>query len=135
MKSYTKSFFILVVASALMAGCTQRSNEFEGKSPDEVQKTFDQKMNEIRSHNQDLIRSGEGSEKEKAQSFADLGENALESPRGAHLAIVAFEEALKNDSENLKANFYSALLLTVLSLKGFPIRMTKIATTSDKRTE
>ncbi|MBI3018159.1 MAG: hypothetical protein HYY62_09275 [Deltaproteobacteria bacterium] len=121
MKSYIRSLFILVFASALMAGCSgKKSNEFEGKSPEDVQKLF--------THNQDLIRSGEGSEKEKAQSFADLGENALESPRGAHLAIVAFEEALKNDSENTKANFYSALLLPVLSLKGFPIRMTKIAT-------
>lgn len=121
MKPYTKSLFILVFASALMAGCSgKKSNEFEGKNREEVQKIF--------THNQNDIRSGEISEKEKAQRFADLGERALETPRAAHLAIDAFDEALKNDSENLKANFYSALLLPVLSLKGFPVKMTKIST-------
>jgi len=120
MKQYTQSLFIFVFACTLMAGCTQKSNEFEGKNPEEVKKTFTQEANDI--------RSGEMSEKEKAQRFSDLGERALEAPRAAQWAIDAFEQALKNDSENLKANFYSALLLPVLTLKGFPVKMTEIAT-------
>ena len=119
---YTKFLFIAVFAlSATLSGCSgKKSNEFEGKNTEEVQNLFTHAINDI--------RSGEATEKEKAQRFSDLGERALEAPRAAHLAIDAFEEALKNDSENTKANFYSALLLPVLSLKGMAIKMTKIAT-------
>lgn len=70
-------------------------------------------------------------DKEKAQKLADLGEAALESPKVADKALEVFEDALKYDSQNAKANFYSAILAPLLTLKGLPVKMTPILKSVD----
>ncbi len=101
-------------------GCSSKKNPFENKPVAEVNPIFTQAVAEI--------QQDKGSPQEKAEKFALLGQAALESPRAAHLAIQALEEALKLDTTNAKANFYSALLLPVLSLKGISVLMSEILT-------
>lgn len=77
------------------------------------------------------IESSDSSDKEKAQKLADLGEAALESPKVADKALEVFEEALKYDSQNAKANFYSGILTPLLTLKGLPVKITPILKSID----
>ena len=117
MKVY--SYVLVLIVVLMVAGCSSKKNQFESRegSPNQI---FTQSAEEIQKSDDDS--------KEKAERFALLGQTALESPKASHLAIQAFEEALKLDGYNARANFYSALLLPVLSLKGLPILMSEILT-------
>ncbi len=95
-------------------------NIFYGKSLAEITQIFNE---DVRS-----ILSSEDSAKIKAEKFAELGETALEVPSSSEFAIYAFDKALLQDSLNPKANFYSALMNPVLSIRGVAVRMAKILT-------
>lgn len=118
---YTTYIIVLTVSLATVS-CSGlfNKNPFEGKKGNEITQVYTRAVT--------AIKDSEETPQEKAERFALLGQSALETPRSAHLAIVAFEEALKLDATNAKANFYSALLLPLLSLKGVSIRMAEIVT-------
>ena len=120
MKYYTTIIVLTLSLTALNCSGLFNKNPFEGKQGDEINHVF--------TKSQTAIQNSDETPQEKAEKYALLGQSALETPRSAHLAIVAFEEALKLDEQNAKANFYSALLLPVLSLKGISVRMAEIVT-------
>lgn len=118
MKS-NKLILFLSVAVLLCGGCAKK-NQFEGKSPEEAKRILPEQIQ--------TILNGNSSPQDKADMLAELGETALEVPSSSMTAIVAFEESLKLDSQNGKSNFYSAILMPVLSFQGFSVRIADILT-------
>lgn len=93
-------------------------NPFAPESSEAISNVFHQELQKIRESRMTL--------QEKGSRYAKLGENALEVPKAYPLAMEAFEEALKMDLTNSKANFYYGILKPLLHLRGIAMRLSKI---------
>ncbi|HBQ21352.1 MAG TPA: hypothetical protein DD708_05395 [Deltaproteobacteria bacterium] len=120
-KIVKKTWLIVILILGLFSnyGFTgENDNPFDPESSEAIGSIFHQELQKI--------RGSRISVQEKGGRYAELGESALEVPKAYPLAIEAFEEALKMDPMNSKANFYHGILKPFLHLRGFSMRLSKI---------
>ncbi len=65
-----------------------------------------------------VLASANLSSEEKSEKIADIGKDALESPKGFTMAKAVFDEALRANPSNERAEFYSTVLDVPMALEG-----------------
>ena len=114
-ENITLSLLVVATSTMFFVSHCGKKNPYEGKPASEAEK-------QIQQDKKTILLDSNLSNKQKAEHLTAMGKQVVESPSVAHLALMLFDDALAFDDQNIKANFYSAALSPIFTLRGIPHR-------------